>query len=212
MGNTPKVKSKKKKKKKKKDKRPQQPAVTGGAPAWLRKVGIGAGIAAVVAFAIFMGLGDPPTPDDVPEGTREVDVAGAQHVEGDVHDETDGETPAGGDHNAIWLNCGFYDEVVDAEFAVHSLEHGAVWITYGSGLGEAGIDSLREVASSRQKVIVSPVPNQTPIVRATAWGFQLDLDDPGDTRLRQFVNEFEGSANAPEPGGLCTGGTGQPSA
>jgi hypothetical protein len=204
VGNTPKIK------RRKDTKKPQQAAGAIGAP-WLRRVGIGVGVAAVLGFAVFMALGDPPIPDGAPEGTREVDVAGAQHVDGDIHDETDGETPAGGDHNAVWLNCGVYDETVDSEFAVHSLEHGAVWITYGSSLDGAGVDTLRGVASSRAKVIVSPVPNQQPPVRATAWGYQLDLEDPGDLRLRQFVSEFEGSPNAPEPGGLCTGGTGQPS-
>lgn len=205
MGNAPKIKSQKKTKK------PQQAGQAGGAPPLLRRIGIGVGVVAVLGFAIFMALGDPPTPEGAPEGTREVEVAGALHVEGDIHDEEDGETPAGGDHNAIWLNCGVYDEVVDAEFAVHSLEHGAVWITYAADLDAAGLQTLQTVADSRQKVIVSPLPNQEPTIRATAWGFQLDLDDPDDTRLRQFVNEFEGSPDAPEPGGLCTGGTGQPS-
>ena len=36
----------------------------------------------------------------------------------------------GGDHFARWLACDVYDEEVPAELAVHSLEHGAVWVTY----------------------------------------------------------------------------------
>lgn len=38
--------------------------------------------------------------------------------------------PVGGKHNPRWLNCGVYIAPVKNEQAVHSMEHGAVWITY----------------------------------------------------------------------------------
>ncbi|HZY44457.1 MAG TPA: DUF3105 domain-containing protein, partial [Anaerolineae bacterium] len=38
--------------------------------------------------------------------------------------------PVGGTHDPAWLNCGIYDQPVRTENAVHSMEHGAVWITY----------------------------------------------------------------------------------
>jgi hypothetical protein len=53
------------------------------------------------------------------------------HVGGNIdYDQDLGIPPAGGPHNPSWQNCGFYDELVRDENAVHSLEHGAVWITY----------------------------------------------------------------------------------
>ena len=42
--------------------------------------------------------------------------------------------PVGGDHNPVWANCGAYDEPVPSPNAVHSMEHGAVWITYRPSL------------------------------------------------------------------------------
>src|SRR5215208_5439695 len=38
--------------------------------------------------------------------------------------------PVGGPHNPVWQKCGFYSKPVRNEHAVHSMEHGAVWITY----------------------------------------------------------------------------------
>ena len=37
--------------------------------------------------------------------------------------------PVGGKHSAVWQNCGIYSAPVANENAVHSMEHGAVWIT-----------------------------------------------------------------------------------
>src|SRR5947209_2298435 len=42
--------------------------------------------------------------------------------------------PVGGNHNPVWQNCNgnVYDKAIRDENAVHSLEHGAVWVTYNS--------------------------------------------------------------------------------
>jgi hypothetical protein len=66
--------------------------------------------------------------------------------------------PAGGPHNPVWQNCGFYDEPVRDENAVHSLEHGAVWITYQPDLPQEQIGKLRDLAQSNRFVLISPYP------------------------------------------------------
>ena len=89
-------------------------------------------IAAIVASIVFAPA-PPPTLD--PGDGDGSSIQGletfentANHVEGAVdYAQT---PPAGGDHNAIWLNCGIYDQPVPNENAVHALEHGAVWVTY----------------------------------------------------------------------------------
>lgn len=97
-----------------------------------------------------------------------------------------------------------------SENAVHSLEHAAVWITYDPALAADDIDRLRGFSKPLDKVLISPVPGQEAPIIATAWGVQLELDDASDQRLEQFVNEFEGSRGAPEPGARCSGGIGDP--
>jgi hypothetical protein len=63
-----------------------------------------------------------------PEEVQTYDVGPAgQHTEGEVDYEQS--PPAGGEHNPVWQNCGYYAEPVRDENAVRSLEHGAVWLS-----------------------------------------------------------------------------------
>jgi hypothetical protein len=175
---------------------------------WPRRLGIVAaiGVAGLLVTVVFFN--SPPV-RGVPDGTESVAVGPAEHVEGDIHAE--GEVPTGGSHSQVWQNCEFYEEEVRSENAVHSLEHGAVWITYRPDLPRDDIDTLRGFISRPDKVLISPIEGQGPAVMATAWANQLELDSVADLRLAQFVNEFEGSSSAPEPGALCAGGVGTPS-
>lgn len=169
---------------------------------WRSIVGWGAGTVALILLLTYL-VADLTTEAQagVPEGTNEVDVAAGLHIEGDIYDH--GDVPAGGDHSSAWVRCDFYGAPVEAENAVHSLEHGAVWITYQPSLPAAQIDILRPMGSPVEKVLVSPVEDQDQPIKATAWGFQLDLESADDPRLDQFVAEFARSLDAPEPGGSC---------
>ena len=130
------------------------------------------------------------------------------HTEGDVdYPQT---PPAGGAHNPVWQNCGFYDEPVRDENAVHSLEHGAVWITYLPDIPQDETEHLRDLAESNNYVLVSPYPDQNSPVVATAWGKQLSLESAEDSDLERFVNAYAQGPQTPEPGATCSGGIGDP--
>ncbi len=85
-----------------------------------------------------------------------------------------------------------------------------MWIAYDTDLSGDDVQSLRRFVRRNEKVLVSPVAGQGAAIIVTAWGTQLELDDPSDSRLGQFVNEFSGASSAPEPGGRCNGGVGHP--
>jgi len=143
-----------------------------------------------------------------PEGVQSFEVLERHHTEGTVlYPQT---PPVGGPHNAVLQNCGFYDTPVGNENAVHSLEHGVVWITYHPDLPADQVEVLRALASGRTHVLVSPYPDLPAWVVASAWGEQLWLEDAYDPRLEQFVNYFEQGPQNLEPGAPCSGGTGEP--
>ncbi|MFQ5947700.1 MAG: DUF3105 domain-containing protein [Acidimicrobiia bacterium] len=161
---------------------------------------------ALIAFIVTDLSGQTSGRADPPPGTEFPSVASRLHVDGAILYEQD--PPVGGNHAGIWLNCGAYDAPVPNPNAVHSLEHGAVWITYQPGLDDDQVGTLRRKARNK-KVIVSPYPGLDAPVVASGWGRQLRLDSAEDPRLDDFISAFEG--DGPEPGGSCSGGVGSPS-
>lgn len=174
---------------------------------WPKRFGAGVGVVVVLGLVSLMIFNTDPV-GGIPEGTQVVAVTDSAHIDGNIYSPD--EVPAGGTMNAIWQNCGYYDAQVLAENTVHSLEHAAVWITYSSDVSAEDAARLRRYTGRAEKVIVSRVAGQDATYIATAWGYQLKLSDQDDARLSQFVTEFEGSRNAPEPGGTCQGGVGTP--
>jgi hypothetical protein len=124
----------------------------------------------------------------------------------------DQKPPVGGVHDAVWQNCGIYDTQIPLENAVHSLEHGAVWVAYQPNLADAEVKILRDLVRGKSHTLLAPyqygVLNK-PVV-AVAWGLKLELDRVDDPRLEQFVTRYANGSQAPEPGETCSGGTGTP--
>ena len=138
------------------------------------------------------------------EGVNLYEDLSREHVTTEV---TYDRSPAvGGAHSPVWTNCGIYTEPVEEMRAVHSMEHGAVWLTYQPGLAAAQIRKLTELVSPASYVVLSPYPGQSSPVTATAWGVQLTVDSPADPRLPAFVSTYIQGDQTPEPGAPCTGG------
>lgn len=148
-----------------------------------------------------------PVPGDPPEGVEVYPATTNRTVEGPIH--YDRQPPTNGDHDPLWQNCGFYEQPIKDRHAVHSMDHGVVWITYREDLPESQVDALRPYGDERY-VIVSPYPEQDAPVVATSWRVQLELGGAGDPRLREFVDGFRVSEIAPLSGNRCVGGVGDP--
>jgi hypothetical protein len=125
--------------------------------------------------------------------------------------------PVGGVHNPQWLNCGIYDEPVRRENAIHSMEHGAVWLAYRPDLPAEQVDYLRNIVRNERAelgenlILLAPLPDLDVPLVATAWRAQLKLDDVYDERLQLFLDRYQRGPYYPEPGASCTfGGIGEP--
>lgn len=113
----------------------------------------------------------------------------------------------GGRHAPMWADCTgtVYNEPVSEENAVHSLEHGAVWVTYRPGVPEDQRQRLRDLVSGTDYRMLSPRPGQSTSVMATAWGKQLPLQSAGNGRLEAFLDTYTQGPQTPKPGATCPG-------
>jgi len=115
---------------------------------------------------------------------------------------------AGGPHHQVWQQCkgDIYSSAIDEGNAVHSLEHGAVWITYQSGVTPAEVEKLATKVRGNDYMLMSPFDGQASRISLQAWGYQLALSSVDDPRIDAFILKYRQTASM-EPGVPCSTGT-----
>ncbi|MFJ8541887.1 DUF3105 domain-containing protein [Streptomyces sp. NPDC093586] len=118
------------------------------------------------------------------------------------------EPPVGGDHSQAWMNCDgdVYTEPLNNENAVHSLEHGAVWVTYTDKAAEADVEALAAKVRKTPYSLMSPDDRQKDPIMLTAWGHQRTVTGASDPNVDAFFEKFVQGEQTPEPGAACTNG------
>lgn len=147
-------------------------------------------------------------PSTAIEGVVKVDYAAGQHVGPTQRVAYDQSPPFGGPHDSVWATCTgvVYPNAIRTENAVHSLEHGAVWITYNPDqVGAAQIDQLKSKVDGRPYTLMSPYPGQNAAISLQSWGHQLKVDSADDPRIDQFLAALRlNRYTYPEVGASCS--------
>jgi hypothetical protein len=118
----------------------------------------------------------------------------------------------GGDHYPFWQNCGFYDLEAIEGAATHTMEHGAVWITYNADrVSDAELDELRALAAGNSKLLISAYDHPEKLV-LSAWGVQHREDalSPSDAAVSEFITDWVDNSELPEAGVTCQEAAGFP--
>ena len=131
----------------------------------------------------------------------------------DARDHKDGpltyatNPPVGGAHNALWQNCmgDVYPQPIANEHAVHSLEHGAIWVTYKQGLPADQVEVLKKKVQGKEFMLMSPYAGLDKNVSVQVWGYQLKTDDVNDDRIDAFIKAARLNATL-EPNAGCSSG------
>ena len=147
------------------------------------------------------GGGGGATAPEIP-GVVVERAASRSHREGTI--DYPKHPPSGGDHNPTPVTCGFYSQQPPDEFAVHSLEHGAVWIAFSPSLSTQDVAGLRAFAML-DHVLVTPYDGMSVPITLVAWERRLEVQSVSDPRIKQFVDAFRNGPTAPERGSACTG-------
>jgi hypothetical protein len=116
--------------------------------------------------------------------------------------------PVGGPHHPSWQDCNgvVYTEPIRDEHAVHSLEHGAVWVAYRPDLPEDQVAALAGRVRDTEKLFLSPYLELDAPISLQAWGYQLKVDDAGDDRIDEFIRVLRVNASPEGPTAPCAGG------
>jgi hypothetical protein len=113
--------------------------------------------------------------------------------------------PVGGEHSSLPQQCAVYTEQIPAEHAVHSMEHGAAWVTYSPDLPADQVEQLTELVEGNPYRILSPLPGQESPIVASAWGRQLEVVSADDGELERFLQTYTNGRQTPEKGAACAG-------
>ncbi|MGH4019279.1 MAG: DUF3105 domain-containing protein [Pseudonocardiaceae bacterium] len=159
------------------------------------------------ALAPFTPSAENQDPSRQIDGVVAETYQGSQHVTSQQRVAYDKSPPFGGPHDAVWAACNgvVYDDAVRTENLVHSLEHGAVWITYDPGRvsGEA-LASLQRRVEGQGYTVMSPYPGLDSPISLQSWGHQLELDSADDPRIDQFIRALRlNQYTYPEVGASC---------
>ena len=170
--------------------------------------------AGIIGYGVYASMkGSEPWNERAADIKGIVDYRAQKNPAIDARDHKEGpltyvtNPPVGGAHNGRWQNCmgDVYPEPIANEHAVHSLEHGAVWVTYKQGLSADQVNTLKSKVAGKDYVLMSPVANLDKNISLQAWGYQLKVDNANDKRIDQFIKALRLNATM-EPGAACSSG------
>lgn len=161
------------------------------------------GLAACGSAGSDPGSSATPSPSTVVSGERTYTGLSRNHVDGDVAYPQS--PPVGGDHSAVWITCDgkVYSEPVPNVNAVHSLEHGAVWVTWQETLPASEVEALHAKIEGIDYRFGSPYAGLASPITLTAWGHQMDATSASDPRIDAFLTAYTNGPQTPEPGATC---------
>ena len=115
--------------------------------------------------------------------------------------------PVGGPHDPVWADCTgtVYPVDIRHENAVHSMEHGAVWITYNPDtVSKADVATLAALVKGVSHRLMSPYKGLDSPISLQSWDHQLKVSSVTDKRIKQYADFFtQNDAYYPEVGASC---------
>jgi len=166
------------------------------------KIAIGVVTLLIIGAVAFVLLAPKKSPEINLLGEQIADQGRDHIAPGSAHDPYNSNPPTSGPHWEKQATCKVYDEPVADEAAIHSLEHGAVWITYKDKDDKELSDSLKSVVEKDPtKVLLSPRPENDSKIALASWTRLMKLDAFDESQITTFIKSNRN--NAPEGLAQC---------
>ena len=167
--------------------------------------------AGVIGYAVMrVNESSQNTPQAKADDARSIEgISAVEYPAGEHNDAAikyDKSPPFGGQHANAWADCTgtVYPNPIRSENAVHSMEHGAIWITYQPGLAEDQVEKLSDKVDGESQMMMSPYTGLTSPISLQAWGYQLFVDNADDPRVDRFITDLRlNEVTTPEYGASC---------
>ncbi len=156
-----------------------------------------------------LGAGGGGLGGGAPDGPGErISEVGRGHISpGDSHVAYNSVPATSGPHFSQPLapvRWGVHDAPLQPEEYIHNLEHGGIGIFYDCPDGCDPIvqqlsELVEEAVNNGGKVLLAPHVGTGATISLAAWTFLEQFEAFDESRIRDFTNAHESSANAPEP-------------
>jgi hypothetical protein len=152
----------------------------------------GLGIGALADFSLSAGS-EALSCDEVPGTPQAFEGNGHLPYEGAPHEPYRTVPPTSGPHSARIVAVGVYREPVPGELQVHALEHGHVFLQYGTALSKDGIVALERLGRRFPRdAVVAPHPALDRGIALTGWQRLQRLDGFDEKAIVRFVTAVAG--------------------
>ncbi len=167
----------------------------------ITKIAIVIVVLAVVGAFVFVFT--RPTPERKKIGEA-ISDQGREHItQGSTqHPSYNSNPPTSGPHWPQQAECKIYTQEVPDEAAIHSLEHGAVWISYKDKNDNKLVEKLTDFAKKNlNKLLLSPRSKNDSSLAVASWGRSLKLEEFDEQQINEFIKANKN--NSPEPLASC---------
>ncbi|MBI4129786.1 DUF3105 domain-containing protein [Candidatus Roizmanbacteria bacterium] len=122
---------------------------------------------------------------------EEFDIEGREHVPSGTVVDYKTNPPTSGGHLAEAESWGVYDKEIDDKAAVHSLEHGGIWISYNdiSDEEKALLEELGRLNPG--SVIISPRSENDDTIVVASWGKMMRLESVDQAVILKYIETYK---------------------
>jgi hypothetical protein len=122
---------------------------------------------------------------------EEFPIEGRDHVSAGTGVDYQTNPPTSGSHLAQAEEWGIFTNEIDNMAAVHSMEHGGIWISY-KDINQEEIAVLEDIGKQNsQSTLVSPRSGNDNKIVIASWGKMMRLESVDKALIQKFIDTYK---------------------